>query len=309
MAKRRLADFVEKAVALSQCDNGKVLFEELADRWLMVAGTSMKASTKLRAKGVIKSLNHFLKSTETRRVSKMMLEDWAEVRQKQISARTFNYEREVLRRIFDYAVREGVILQNPALVINKLKTRKSPPVIPTKEQFQALISTMREARADALPAADLCELLAYSGCRLGEAVNVCWGDIHYDQKQFVVTGGETGTKNHEARMVPLFPALELFLKRLLAEYEEAPEAQATISEIKSAKKAMAAACQKAGLPHFTHHHLRHFFCSNAIEAGIDFKAIAGWLGHKDGGLLVAKTYGHLRDEHSAIMAQRMTFGI
>lgn len=54
--------------------------------------------------------------------------------------------------------------------------------------------------------------------------------------------------------------------------------------------------------------LRHVFCSNAIEAGVDFKTIAAWLGHKDGGLLVARTYGHLRDEHSTLMAQRMTFG-
>lgn len=43
------------------------------------------------------------------------------------------------------------------------------------------------------------------------------------------------------------------------------------------------------------------------EAGIGFKVIAGWVGHKDGGVLVAKTYGHLRDEHSTLMATRMTF--
>ena len=52
--------------------------------------------------------------------------------------------------------------------------------------------------------------------------------------------------------------------------------------------------------------MRHYFCSNAIEAGIEFKVIAGWLGHKDGGILVAKTYGHLRDTHSFEMAKRMT---
>jgi len=69
------------------------------------------------------------------------------------------------------------------------------------------------------------------------------------------------------------------------------------------------ACRRLKLPHmFTHHSLRHFFCSNAIEAGIDFKAIAGWLGHKDGGILVAKTYGHLREEHSEAMAAKMKFG-
>jgi hypothetical protein len=45
--------------------------------------------------------------------------------------------------------------------------------------------------------------------------------------------------------------------------------------------------------------------SNAIEAGVDFKTIAAWVGHKDGGLLVAKTYGHLRDTHSFEMAQKL----
>jgi site-specific recombinase XerD len=55
--------------------------------------------------------------------------------------------------------------------------------------------------------------------------------------------------------------------------------------------------------------MRHFFCSNCIEEGIDFKTIAEWLGHKDGGVLVAKTYGHLRSEHSNAMAKKITFEI
>ena len=53
--------------------------------------------------------------------------------------------------------------------------------------------------------------------------------------------------------------------------------------------------------------MRHFFVSNAIEAGVDFATIAAWVGHKDGGVLVAKTYGHLRQSHSAAMAERMSF--
>ncbi len=64
---------------------------------------------------------------------------------------------------------------------------------------------------------------------------------------------------------------------------------------------------KRALPHYGHHAMRHFFCSNAIEAGCDFKVIAEWLGHKDGGALVARTYGHLRNEHSAAMAKWITF--
>ena len=87
-----------------------------------------------------------------------------------------------------------------------------------------------------------------------------------------------------------------------------PKPDERIIPIDSAKKAIESACKKLGLPQYGHHTCRHFFCSNAIEAGIDFKVIAGWLGHKDGGVLVARTYGHLRNEHSAAMAKRMSWG-
>ena len=49
--------------------------------------------------------------------------------------------------------------------------------------------------------------------------------------------------------------------------------------------------------------LRHFFVSNAIEVGVDFKTIAARIAHKDGGMLVAKTYVHLRASCSNGMAR------
>lgn len=78
-----------------------------------------------------------------------------------------------------------------------------------------------------------------------------------------------------------------------------------IIRINSAKSAMNSACRNANLPRFTHHSLRHYFASNAIAVGVDFKTIAAWIGHSDGGLLVAKTYGHLRELHSTTMAALM----
>ena len=37
--------------------------------------------------------------------------------------------------------------------------------------------------------------------------------------------------------------------------------------------------------------------------------IAAWLGHKDGGILVGKVYGHLLDEHRQKAAKLVHFGI
>ena len=36
--------------------------------------------------------------------------------------------------------------------------------------------------------------------------------------------------------------------------------------------------------------------------------IAAWVGHKDGGVLIGKVYGHLADTHKKAMADKLNFG-
>lgn len=182
---------------------------------------------------------------------------------------------------------------------------KTIVVPPTKEQFQQLLAAMRSLDVRAEEGTNLVELLAYSGMRLSEATALTWAEVDFERRIFRVTGGEGGTKNREQRQVPLFPALRALLERLRAHAQ--PGAGERVVEIGTARTAITSACRKAGLSHMGHHGLRHFFVSNAIEAGVDFATIAAWVGHKDGGVLVAKTYGHLRQSHSSAMAERMQF--
>lgn len=46
------------------------------------------------------------------------------------------------------------------------------------------------------------------------------------------------------------------------------------------------------LQKFGFHDCRHHFISYAVMSGIDFMTIARWVGHKDGGILIGKVYGH-----------------
>ena len=43
-------------------------------------------------------------------------------------------------------------------------------------------------------------------------------------------------------------------------------------------------------------------------SGVDFMTIAKWVGHRDGGLLIGKVYGHLSDEHTRRQAGKVSFG-
>lgn len=56
------------------------------------------------------------------------------------------------------------------------------------------------------------------------------------------------------------------------------------------------------------HDNRHHFISMCVMSHVDFMTIAKWVGHKDGGVLIGKVYGHLADEHRRNMAQKVSFG-
>ena len=60
---------------------------------------------------------------------------------------------------------------------------------------------------------------------------------------------------------------------------------------------------------YDHHDMRHFFATNALERGADFKTLAAWLRHKDGGILAASVYGHLRRDHGDDLAAKMDWAV
>jgi integrase len=80
-----------------------------------------------------------------------------------------------------------------------------------------------------------------------------------------------------------------------------PKCQSTRLEHK--EKVLPDHLQKLGF-----HDCRHHFISYAVMSGIDYMTIARWVGHKDGGILIGKVYGHLSNEHAQLQASRMNFG-
>jgi len=307
LARRRLSEVREKVSRLNQTRGAsKLTFGELAERWLANHSVHLKEKSVSRLDTCLKGLKPYLGHVPIRNISSRHCEDWVTKRGKKISPSSYKHERRTLLVVLDYAVRDGLILDNVARTCVPIrKISQSKIVLPSRDQFRALVETIRKADVRAQDGGNLVELLACSGMRLGEALNLTWGDLDQERGVFTITGGERGTKNHEVRTVPLFPAMRELLERIRGA-QSAPDERVVPLAV-GARTAMQNACKKAKLPAFNHHSLRHYFCSNAIEAGIDFKVIADWLGHKDGGYLVAKTYGHLRDTHSLQMAKRMTF--
>ena len=311
LAERRLKEFRIQAGNLSKDPSDRRLkFGPLADRWFTAATVGNKPSTEKRTGDCVRNLKQAFGESSVASINRIQCENWAAMRSKEISARTFNYDLLTLKRIFKYAIETGIILSNPAETIKKLKESPKKMIIPTREEFAALIETLEaRARRDARTrhAVELVKLLAYSGMRLNEGASLRWGDVNLDADTFTVTGGEKGTKNGEIRHVPIFgnllTLLEELWKKRTREQGHPPKASDEVVKTKTARTALESACREAELPRFGHHDLRHYFASNSIESGVDFKTIAAWFGHKDGGLLISNVYGHLRKSHSHEMAK------
>ena len=92
---------------------------------------------------------------------------------------------------------------------------------------------------------------------------------------------------------------------------ERPDAKPTdgVMLVAKCQGAINSGCKAVGIKRFTHHDLRHLFATRCIESGVDIPTVAKWLGHKDGGALAMKVYGHLREEHSVGMAKRVSFAL
>lgn len=196
-------------------------------------------------------------------------------------------------------IREHHALPDPTAGLRRMRPRARQPFTPSREQMEAII---RQAKSRGISgskeAAAFVAVLAFSGCRIGEARQIRWEDVGEDW--LTITGGPNGTKNGSMRRVPVSQSLRDALEAI-----RTPEAEGPLFSCDSPRYALNVATRKLGLPHLRLHDLRHFFATWAIESGVDIPTASRWLGHKDGGMLLMRTYGHLRDQHSLDSAKKL----
>jgi integrase len=213
-----------------------------------------------------------------------------------------------LRQVLALASDEGARYGNPALRIKKVRVRPKTLHLPTHEQFTRFVEAIEAAGAwCSRDCADLVCFLAYGGFRKGEAAAITWGDCDFERDEILVRGDAvTGTKNWTVRRVPMIPDMRQLLERLRAD-RKGEAATTPVMRVREAQKAMDRAAKAAGMDRITHHDLRHLFATRCIESGVDIPTVSRWLGHKDGGALAMKVYGHLRNQHSQEMAKKVRF--
>ena len=203
-----------------------------------------------------------------------------------------------LRRVFEIAIKEGLIGENPARAMKRKRPKKKLLELPSGPKFQEIVAQIRKSRSRwSDDTADFIEGLAYSGMRKDEANKMVWSDIDYDRKLMLIHGGKTRASE---RIVPPIPAMWELLSRL---EKDGPK----VFKVKSGLVSLAKACEIVGVKKLDHHDLRHLFATTVIESGVDIPTLSRWLGHLDGGALAMKTYGEFRPGHSIEAAAKVKF--
>jgi integrase len=317
VAEAKLAEFLKEHRERRSNGNGevsaKMIFGEAASIHLLNLddNVSIKPRTRDYWREVLSALVKSwpgLNQTEVRKITRADCKKWASAYAKTASPTRYNNTVAILKHVLNVAVESGVVYSNAAALVKRVAPRGKQISLPTTDKFNAMIAEMRTGHSrDSINCADLASGLAFTGCRIGEAREIAWHDVDFDAGEIVVRGdAKTGTKNWELRRVPLIPDARALFQRMRSERPDEP-LDAKVFNVGECQKSLDRATKRVGADRITHHDLRHLFATRCIESGVDIPTVSKWLGHKDGGALAMKTYGHLRREHSIAQAARVSF--
>jgi integrase len=295
-ARRMLADERDEAAELDSNLSGLELGQLTAKYLETLANHPSK--TQATRKGIIKLLlAQIPASRKVREIKPSELATWAG--SLPVRPVTHNEYIRVIKEIFKLAVADKVILKSPAAELKRRKVHDPVRLTPSWEQFKVIVSDIRAKvfNADCKKSGDFIEFMGLAGLGQAELKNLTWSDIDLGRNRMKIRRVKTGRFFE----VPIYPQLRPLLERLYAEREDTER----VLKISDGKKALSGACERLGYPAFSQRALRRAFITRAIELGLDFKVIAQTQGHSDGGVLVAKTYGHLRQEHLEAMAAKL----
>jgi integrase len=308
-------------------------FEVFADEYLQFyedAKEAKRASTLETERYAINQWRKHLGHLRVDKIRRVHIDSFIAKRQKAgLAARTVNLEVTVFRNVMRKAIDARWITQLPTENLRPLKSRPQKRRLFTAEEIDRLSAVVFEpvfvnsrlaingekghALLNAQQFADYIRFMRFSGARMSETLRLRWPDVDWGKRQLTI-GSDGEVKNNRWRVVDFNAQLEAHLKEMLS--RRAPDSEWLFPSprrgesdrpAKTFREALRLARTAAGLPTFGFHDCRHFFCSMCVMSGIDYMTIAKWVGHRDGGVLIGKVYGHLNDEHTKRAAAKLDF--
>lgn len=204
---------------------------------------------------------------------------------------TLNRERAQLSGVFQLAVDNGYITNNPARKVKSLPVDNAREKVLEREEEAKLFAALTGKDAKLKPIATLA---LYAGLRLGEALNLTWEQVDMSEgengRKLTIKGKGRGRKKKK-RIVPLRAVPFKLLQDLRAECE----GKGRIFTARglhpiTVSKRFSAICDEIGLPDVTMHTLRHTFLTRFVDVVGNAAHAQRVAGHSD--LTTTQRYLH-----------------
>ncbi|MFP5262026.1 MAG: tyrosine-type recombinase/integrase [Blastocatellia bacterium] len=195
---------------------------------------------------------------------------------KQRSITTVNRELQILRRVFNIALSNGWVKQNPFDMGDALITpgdEKKRERIITRQEEENLLAACTGKREHIRPII-ICAL--DTGMRKGEMLKLVASDVDFENR--VITVRAFNTKTMRERQVAMTDRLARELEVLVEKLADNPEAL-LFGILDDFKKAFTTARKAALLPDVRFHDLRHTHATRLVAAHLPLSEVGRALGH------------------------------
>lgn len=190
---------------------------------------------------------------------------------------TIDNIRRIFSSFFSWLEDEDIIIKSPVRRIHKVKSSAKVKDTYSDEDLERLRDYCNNDRDIAM-----IDLLASTGMRIGELVNLNQNDINFDERECVVLG-----KGNKQRIVYFDARSKIHLQNYLAKRKDtnsalfvslhSPHQRMSINGIENRLKSLG---KKVGIEKVYPHKFRRTLATNAIDKGMPIEQVQKLLGHE-----------------------------
>jgi len=238
-------------------------------------------------------LRPFFGATFLHAIARTDVELYKTERRKQVSGATVNRELALLRHLFNIAIDENYVRDNPARRVKMFKEQKGKrrSFVYSELELQALVN----AAAPHLRA--ILAVAIGTGLRKGDILGLRWNQVDFGHNVITLFMQKT----EEAIEIPMLPMVREVLMRLKGSAGQAPFVfiNAAGNKIIDIRTAFSGAKNRAGLgaKGYTFHDLRRTFATMLYNRGVHLTKIQRLLGHTS--VLTTERYLGVKFEETA----------